>query len=73
VRFWRLARLFGLAFLIIVVLTHVAEQFRLLSWMGWGQPKSAGHYIDLASAILGCTLVALGTIGGIIIRRKNSN
>jgi hypothetical protein len=65
VRFWRLSQLFGLAFLIIVVLTHVAEQFRLLSWMGWGQPKSAGHYIDLASAILGCTLVALGTIGGI--------
>jgi hypothetical protein len=45
---------------------HVAEHFRLLSWMGWGQPKSAGHYIDLASAILGSTLLSLGTIGSII-------
>jgi hypothetical protein len=73
VRFWRLLQLFGLAFLIIVVLTHVAEQFRLLSWLGWGEPKSAGHYIDFASAILGCTLLSLGTLGSIIVRRKNPN
>jgi hypothetical protein len=38
--------------------------------MGWGQPKSAGHYVDLASAILGCTLLSLGTIGSIIVRRQ---
>jgi hypothetical protein len=72
VRFWRLLQLFGLAFLIVVVLTHVAEQFRLLSQMGWGQPKSAGHYVDLASAVLGCTLLSLGTIGSIIVRRQKS-
>jgi len=63
-------QLFGLAFLIVVVLTHVAEQFHLLPWMGWGQPKSPGHYVDLASA--SCTLLLLGTIG-VIVRRKNPN
>ena len=44
----------------VVVLTHVAETFRIFPVMGWGLPNSAGHYVDLASAVLGCTLLALG-------------
>jgi uncharacterized membrane protein HdeD (DUF308 family) len=44
----------------VVFLTHVAETFRILPMMGWGLPNSAGHYLDLVSAVLGCTLLALG-------------
>ena len=43
----------------VVVLTHVAETFRILPVMGWGLTNSVGHYLDLASAVLGCTLLTL--------------
>jgi len=36
-------------------------------------PNSAGHYLDLVSAILGCTLLPVGLIASFIARRKNSN
>jgi hypothetical protein len=70
---WRLLQILGLACLAIVVLTHVAEAFHLFPTMGWGQPNSAGHYVDLVSAILACTLLPLGLIGSAFRRRKNSN
>jgi formate hydrogenlyase subunit 3/multisubunit Na+/H+ antiporter MnhD subunit len=62
--------LFGAACLAIVMLTHVAETFGIFPSMGWGQPNSAGHYLDLASAILGCTLSPIGLIASFILRRK---
>jgi hypothetical protein len=65
--------LFGAACLAIVMLTHVAETFGIFPSMGWGQPNSAGHYLDLASAILGCTLLPIGLIVNFIALRKNSN
>src|SRR5262245_26724582 len=52
----RLLQMFGAACLIVVVLTHVAETLDLFPSMGWGQPNSPGHYLDLISAILGGTL-----------------
>jgi hypothetical protein len=65
--------LFGAACLTVVVLTHVAETFGILPGMGWSMPNSAGHYLDLVSAILGCTLLPAGLIASFIARRKNSN
>jgi hypothetical protein len=65
--------LFGAACLTVVVLTHVAETFGIFPGMGWGMPNSAGHYLDLVSAILGCTLLPAGLIASFIARRKNSN
>src|SRR6516162_7089648 len=65
--------LFGAACLTVVVLTHVAETFGILPGMGWNMPNSAGHYLDLVSAILGCTLLPAGLIASFIARRKNSN
>jgi hypothetical protein len=62
--------LLGLGCLIIVVLTHVAEAFHIFQAMGWGQPNSVGHYTDLVSAILGCVLLPLGFLIGIVNRRK---
>jgi hypothetical protein len=47
----------GCACLIVVALTHVAERFAFLPWMGWGQPDSPGHYLDLACAIAGFALL----------------
>src|SRR5262249_1956566 len=69
----RFLMLFGAVCLTIVVLTHVAETCGLFPGIGWGQPDSAGHYLDLASAILGCTLFPVGLIASFIARRKNSN
>ncbi len=46
----------------MVVLTHVAEVFQILPAFGWGRPTSVGHYIDLVSAIIGCTLLPAGLI-----------
>jgi hypothetical protein len=69
---WRLMRFAGIACLIVVVLTHVAERFEIFSSMGWGMPDSPGHYLDLASAIIGSALLAVGLVGDAIARRKNS-
>ncbi len=61
-------QLVGSACLVVVVLTHVCEAFGLLPAMRFGEPDSAGHYLDLSSAVIGVTLllVALGlrAIGG---------
>ena len=67
---WRLMQLSGSFCLVVVVLTHIAEAFHLLPSMGWGLPNSPGHYLDLFSAIIGLTLLALGYV---LARRRNSN
>jgi hypothetical protein len=59
---WRLLQLLGAACLGIVVLTHIAEAFHVFPEMGWGEPTSAGHYLDLTSAVLGIILLPLGYI-----------
>ena len=59
--------------LLIVVLTHVAEAFRIFPAMGWGLPNSFGHYVDLVSAFFGVTLLLLGFLIETLTRRRNSN
>lgn len=58
----RCLRLIGSAFLLVVVASHLAEEFQWLAWIGWGLPDSPGHYIDLVSAILGASLFAAGLL-----------
>jgi hypothetical protein len=53
-----LFQLLGARCLFVVVLTHVAEALHLFPSMGWGEAHSVGHYTDLASAILGITLLS---------------
>jgi hypothetical protein len=65
--------LLGIGSLAIVGLTHIAERLEIFPGMGWGLPNSAGHYLDLASAILGFTLLPIGLVGAFLARRKNSN
>jgi hypothetical protein len=50
-------QLFGLALLLVMVLTHVAEYLQLLKAMRWGHPDSIGHYLDLTSAVGGLGLL----------------
>ena len=52
--------LIGASCLMVVVLTHICEAFGLFPWMGWGLPGSAGHYLDLVSAVLGLSLLRIG-------------
>lgn len=58
----RFLAILGLAFLIVVVLTHVAERWQFFPSMGWGLPNSPGHYLDLASAILGVALLVAAMV-----------
>lgn len=58
----RLLAILGIAFLVVVVLTHVAERWHFFPEMGWGLPDSPGHYLDLASAILGVALLLAALI-----------
>ena len=66
VLFWRgkavssFLQLLGAASLVLVVLAHMFEALNLFPSMGWGVERSAGHYVDLGSAILGLTSFPLG-------------
>lgn len=50
-------QLSGAGLLLVMVLTHIAERFHLLTAMRWGSPNSIGHYVDFASAIGGVVLL----------------
>ena len=53
-------QLLGSGCLVVVVLTHLCEVLHVFSWMHWGLEHSAGHYLDLGSAVLGLTLFSGG-------------
>jgi hypothetical protein len=55
-----LLQLLGAVSLVLVVLAHICEGLDLFPEMRWGQEESAGHYIDLSSAVLAATLFPIG-------------
>ena len=55
-------QLAGSGCLVIVVLTHVCEALGLFPSMRFGEPDSAGHYLDLTSAVVGVTFFLTGWI-----------
>lgn len=59
---YSLLQLFGAACLLVVVITHLFEALHLFPGMGWGLEDSVGHYVDLASAVLGVTLFPVGYV-----------
>jgi hypothetical protein len=63
-------QLLGAGCLMMVLLTHIAETFHLLSWMQWGATHSSGHYLDLASAVLGLTLFPIGYLLHALTKRS---
>ena len=61
-------QLFGAGCLVVVILTHVAEALQLFPRMQWGQSNSAGHYLDLWSAVLGLTSFSVGFLCHVLKR-----
>jgi hypothetical protein len=61
-------QLAGATALLSVVIAHICEALGLLPWMHWGEPHSAGHYVDLVSTVLGLTLLPLGFLLHIVAK-----
>ena len=57
-----LLQLLGAVGLAAIVLAHFSEALHLLPSMGWGLDRSAGHYLDLGSVVLGGTAFPLGYV-----------
>ena len=53
-------QLFGAGCIVAVALAHVCEALHLFPGMHWGLEHSTGHYVDLASAVLGLTFFPAG-------------
>lgn len=68
-----LVQLLGAGFLIVMVFTHLFESLHLFPRMGWGLPKSPGHYVDLISAACGATLFLAGYLARRLLKRGTSN
>jgi len=62
-------QLLGAAGLLVVVFAHAAEALHWFPWMRWGAEHSAGHYLDLAGAVIGLTLFPLGYLLHAITKR----
>jgi hypothetical protein len=67
---WRFVQLLGAVCLLMTVVVHIAEVFHLFPGMNWGRNNSAGHYLDLFSAILGLILLPLGYVLHALMRRS---
>ncbi|HYL35519.1 MAG TPA: hypothetical protein VEV17_06370 [Bryobacteraceae bacterium] len=63
-------QLLGAGSLVVVVLTHIFEALHLFPGMQWGLRHSAGHYLDLWSAVLGLTLLPAGYLLRKIVNPK---
>ena len=50
----------GLSCFAVMALTHAFEAFAIFPTLGWGQPRSVGHYIDLIAALSGVALMVAG-------------
>jgi len=50
----------GLVCFGVMALTHAFEAFAIFPTLGWGQPRSVGHYIDLIAALSGIALLVAG-------------
>ena len=57
-----LVQLVGAVCLLVVLFAHLSEALRFLPVLGWGQPNTLGHCIDLACAITGVVLAAIGYV-----------
>ena len=65
-----LLQLCGAMSLMVVALTHIAEAVHLFPVMRWGEAHSAGHYLDLSSALLAMTLLAVGCLLDVARRKR---
>lgn len=70
---WAMMQLAGAGLLLVVIFAHVCEAFGFFPSLGWGRPTTAGHYIDLVSAVAGSVLLPFGYFGRWFIRRRTSS
>jgi len=63
-------QLLGAGCLVVVVLTHLAEELHVFPWMHWGLEHSVGHYLDFWSAVLGVTLFPIGYLLHTLTKRR---
>jgi hypothetical protein len=63
-------QLIGAGCLVVVVLTHVFEAFRVFPSMQWGHEHSVGDYLDFWSAVLGLSLFPAGYLLHSLARRN---
>jgi|SRR5579864_728213 len=54
---------------VVVVLAHLCEALHLFPSMKWGLEDSAGHYLDLAGALVGVTFFPIGYLAFAISSR----
>ena len=66
-------QLVGASSLVVVVLSHIFEALHLLPWMHWGAEHSAGHYVDLGSAVLGGILFPIGYLASSLVGDKTAD
>ena len=59
----------GAGSLLVMVLTHVAEALHLFLFMGWGQRRSPGHYLDLGSIYVGIAFLVAASLCPLLRRR----
>ena len=69
--FGSLLQIVGAGFLLVVVLTHICEATHLFPSMHWGEERSVGHYLDLASAALGVILFSAGYLLDALMRSRS--
>jgi len=69
--FGSLLQIAGAGCLLVVFLTHVCEATHLFPSMHWGEERSVGHYLDLASAALGLTLFPAGYLLDALMRSRS--
>jgi hypothetical protein len=63
----------GSGCLVVVLLAHICEALHLFSFMHWGSPHSAGHYLDISSVILGLALFPVGYLSYMLTKRYTNN
>jgi len=56
--------------MVVVALAHVCEALQILPSMGWGQPRSIGHYVDFGAAMLGIAFLLPGLLLNALGRRR---
>lgn len=65
-------QLLGAGCLVLVALTHICDALHLLPGINWGREGRVGHYLNLASAVLGVTLFPLEYLLGNLRATKSS-
>jgi hypothetical protein len=68
--FFALLQLLGSAGMTAVVFAHICEALHFMPWLRWGTTDSAGHYLDLVSAVLAITFFPIGYLLSVLAKRR---